>query len=151
MNAGANAASAGKSYLEALRSTESESDAQTTPSSTASTSGIDLNEVGQTGTDDTVGSSSKKTIHPKLSNATAQLEMKALWDEFDSLGTEMIVTKAGRYLFISFTFVLPRDNDTRRKFVERTAVRAIESSTSVNKLEWRVLTPFLGYLSLVCL
>ncbi len=26
----------------------------------------------------------------------AQLEMKALWDEFHELGTEMIVTKAGR-------------------------------------------------------
>ena len=38
----------------------------------------------------------KKPLHPKLLNVSAQLEMKALWDEFDSLGTEMIVTKAGR-------------------------------------------------------
>ncbi|ESO08164.1 hypothetical protein HELRODRAFT_156666 [Helobdella robusta] len=28
--------------------------------------------------------------------------MKALWDEFDSLGTEMIVTKAGRRMFPTF-------------------------------------------------
>ena len=39
----------------------------------------------------------KKPIHPNLLHATCQLEMKALWDEFDELGTEMIVTKAGRY------------------------------------------------------
>ena len=38
----------------------------------------------------------KKPLHPKLLNLSAQLEMKSLWDEFDELGTEMIVTKAGR-------------------------------------------------------
>jgi hypothetical protein len=38
----------------------------------------------------------RKPIHPKLMNVTAQLEMKQLWDEFNELGTEMIVTKAGR-------------------------------------------------------
>jgi len=38
-----------------------------------------------------------KPLHPKLVGVGAQLEMKTLWDEFDSLGTEMIVTKAGRY------------------------------------------------------
>lgn len=38
----------------------------------------------------------EKPLHPKLLAVTAQLEMKNLWDEFDSLGTEMIVTKAGR-------------------------------------------------------
>lgn len=32
----------------------------------------------------------------KVSNINVQLEMKALWDEFNQLGTEMIVTKAGR-------------------------------------------------------
>lgn len=31
-----------------------------------------------------------------MSNVTVQLEMKALWEEFNQLGTEMIVTKAGR-------------------------------------------------------
>lgn len=34
--------------------------------------------------------------NPKVANITVQLEMKALWDEFNQLGTEMIVTKAGR-------------------------------------------------------
>jgi hypothetical protein len=38
----------------------------------------------------------KKPIHQKLAGVVAQLEMKALWDEFNELGTEMIVTKAGR-------------------------------------------------------
>jgi hypothetical protein len=34
--------------------------------------------------------------HAKLANVTATLEMKPLWEEFNELGTEMIVTKAGR-------------------------------------------------------
>ena len=34
-----------------------------------------------------------------LINARVDLEMKNLWEEFHSLGTEMIVTKAGRYFF----------------------------------------------------
>ena len=38
----------------------------------------------------------KKPLHPKLLHAVAHLEMKSLWDEFNQLGTEMIVTKAGR-------------------------------------------------------
>ena len=41
-------------------------------------------------------SDGRKGIHSKLSNVTANLEMKALWVEFNELGTEMIVTKAGR-------------------------------------------------------
>ena len=53
----------------------------------------------------------KKPLHPKLLNLSAQLEMKALWDEFDELGTEMIVTKAGRSvslcLYVSFSLCLP--------------------------------------------
>lgn len=32
----------------------------------------------------------------KVASVSVQLEMKALWDEFNQLGTEMIVTKAGR-------------------------------------------------------
>ncbi|KAF7272227.1 hypothetical protein GWI33_014973 [Rhynchophorus ferrugineus] len=42
------------------------------------------------------------SISPTLSNAGALLEMKHLWDEFHSLGTEMIVTKAGRRMFPTF-------------------------------------------------
>lgn len=34
--------------------------------------------------------------NPCVSSVTVQLEMKALWEEFNRLGTEMIVTKAGR-------------------------------------------------------
>lgn len=41
-------------------------------------------------------SESRKSIHTKLASVSANLEMKALWDEFNELGTEMIVTKAGR-------------------------------------------------------
>ncbi|XP_066261433.1 T-box transcription factor TBX10 [Euwallacea similis] len=41
-------------------------------------------------------------ISPALSNCSAILEMKHLWDEFYALGTEMIVTKAGRRMFPTF-------------------------------------------------
>lgn len=41
-------------------------------------------------------------VSAALSTATAVLEMKNLWDEFHSLGTEMIVTKAGRRMFPTF-------------------------------------------------
>lgn len=34
----------------------------------------------------------------KLSNVRITLEMKCLWEEFNDLGTEMIVTKAGRWV-----------------------------------------------------
>lgn len=48
------------------------------------------------GTSPTAAVRPEKPLHPKLLGVGAQLEMKSLWDEFDSLGTEMIVTKAGR-------------------------------------------------------
>uniref|UniRef100_A0A8C9MNG0 T-box transcription factor 1 n=1 Tax=Serinus canaria TaxID=9135 RepID=A0A8C9MNG0_SERCA len=41
-------------------------------------------------------------VNPKVANVSVQLEMKALWDEFNQLGTEMIVTKAGRRMFPTF-------------------------------------------------
>uniref|UniRef100_T1J6G1 T-box domain-containing protein n=1 Tax=Strigamia maritima TaxID=126957 RepID=T1J6G1_STRMM len=47
-------------------------------------------------------SAPKKPMHPKLVGVTISLEMKALWDEFNELGTEMIVTKAGRRMFPTF-------------------------------------------------
>ncbi|XP_074087745.1 T-box transcription factor TBX10 [Macrotis lagotis] len=40
--------------------------------------------------------------NPLVSNVTVQLEMKSLWEEFNQLGTEMIVTKAGRRMFPTF-------------------------------------------------
>lgn len=44
----------------------------------------------------------EKAIHPKLANIKVNIESKSLWDEFDQLGTEMIVTKAGRRMFPTF-------------------------------------------------
>ena len=41
-------------------------------------------------------SKENKPLHHRLTHVNAQLEMKSLWDEFDALSTEMIVTKAGR-------------------------------------------------------
>jgi len=46
----------------------------------------------------TPGKKRTGTLHPKLLSVGAILEVKALWDEFNNLGTEMIVTKAGRYV-----------------------------------------------------
>ncbi|XP_055328113.1 T-box transcription factor TBX10-like [Paramacrobiotus metropolitanus] len=43
-----------------------------------------------------------KPLHPKLMTVDAVLETKNLWDEFNELGTEMIVTKAGRRMFPTF-------------------------------------------------
>ncbi|XP_061774107.1 T-box transcription factor TBX1-like [Nerophis ophidion] len=39
---------------------------------------------------------------PQVSGVRVQLEMHALWQQFDQLGTEMIVTKAGRRMFPAF-------------------------------------------------
>ncbi|XP_073339502.1 T-box transcription factor TBX1-B-like [Pagrus major] len=39
---------------------------------------------------------------PQVSGVRVQLEMHALWQQFDQLGTEMIVTKAGRRMFPTF-------------------------------------------------
>lgn len=37
-------------------------------------------------------------LNRRLWAVTASVESKCLWDEFNELGTEMIVTKAGRYV-----------------------------------------------------
>ncbi|XP_036392511.1 T-box transcription factor TBX1 [Megalops cyprinoides] len=39
---------------------------------------------------------------PQVTGVRVQLEMSALWQQFDQLGTEMIVTKAGRRMFPTF-------------------------------------------------
>lgn len=44
----------------------------------------------------------EKPLHPKLASIQVFIESKSLWDEFDQLGTEMIVTKAGRLEFAYF-------------------------------------------------
>ncbi|KAF2361464.1 Transcription factor T-box [Trinorchestia longiramus] len=48
------------------------------------------------------GQTPTKPLHPMLTNASASLELKSLWDDFNELGTEMIVTKAGRRMFPTF-------------------------------------------------
>ncbi|XP_051535349.1 T-box transcription factor TBX1 [Myxocyprinus asiaticus] len=39
---------------------------------------------------------------PEVASVRVQLEMQSLWQQFDQLGTEMIVTKAGRRMFPTF-------------------------------------------------
>ncbi|OON14440.1 T-box, partial [Opisthorchis viverrini] len=41
-------------------------------------------------------------LHPLLQTAEVCLDNKQLWDMFDALGTEMIVTKAGRRMFPNY-------------------------------------------------
>ena len=41
-------------------------------------------------------------FYSNIPDLQVQLEMKALWEEFNELGTEMIVTKAGRRMFPTF-------------------------------------------------
>ncbi|XP_011874791.1 PREDICTED: T-box transcription factor TBX10-like [Vollenhovia emeryi] len=47
-------------------------------------------------------SAAKRPLHPALLGAGVALEAKPLWEEFHQLGTEMIVTKAGRRMFPTF-------------------------------------------------
>lgn len=42
----------------------------------------------------------------KMATVSVQLEGRALWRQFDQLGTEMIVTKAGRCALPPFTFII---------------------------------------------
>lgn len=39
------------------------------------------------------------TLHPAVARCSATLELATLWRSFHELGTEMIVTKAGRRMF----------------------------------------------------
>ncbi|GLD59035.1 T-box transcription factor TBX1-like protein, partial [Lates japonicus] len=48
------------------------------------------------------GGSLSNAKAPQVSGVRVQLEMHALWQQFDQLGTEMIVTKAGRRMFPTF-------------------------------------------------
>ncbi|KAL0122410.1 hypothetical protein PUN28_007260 [Cardiocondyla obscurior] len=52
--------------------------------------------------DDSEEPSAKRPLHPALLGAGVALEAKPLWEEFHQLGTEMIVTKAGRRMFPTF-------------------------------------------------
>ncbi|TGZ51005.1 hypothetical protein DBV15_00766 [Temnothorax longispinosus] len=57
---------------------------------------------GSSGEDASVGADAKRPLHPALLGAGVALEAKPLWEEFHQLGTEMIVTKAGRRMFPTF-------------------------------------------------
>ena len=73
----------------------------TTPTTTAPTTGTDRCSSADL-PENNSNSQQKKPLHPKLVATIASLEMKPLWDEFNELGTEMIVTKAGRRMFPTF-------------------------------------------------
>lgn len=60
------------------------------------------NYPSENGANSTEEGSSKRPLHPALAGAGAALEAKPLWEEFHQLGTEMIVTKAGRRMFPTF-------------------------------------------------
>lgn len=47
----------------------------------------------------------KPPLHHHLWIVKANIEMKTLWDEFNELGTEMIVTKAGRLVRFCVTHI----------------------------------------------
>ena len=42
----------------------------------------------------------------KMAAITCCLETKELWDKFHQLGTEMIITKSGRYVITTFTVIV---------------------------------------------
>ncbi|KAH3891699.1 hypothetical protein DPMN_015804, partial [Dreissena polymorpha] len=80
------------SLLECNKSTDINQNNQNEPKSSADCSmcETDMSDEGS------------KPLNGKLAGVSCQLEMKSLWDEFDELGTEMIVTKAGRRMFPTF-------------------------------------------------
>jgi hypothetical protein len=58
---------------------------------------LDLNKSDhENGSGSNVNNEMKKPLHPKLTSIKMIIESKSLWDEFDKLGTEMIVTRSGR-------------------------------------------------------
>ncbi|XP_022703902.1 T-box transcription factor TBX1-like isoform X2 [Varroa jacobsoni] len=65
----------------------------------ASAESVGSEEVFATGSSEGIR---EKPLHPRLSTVHCCLEQKPLWDEFHQLGTEMIVTKAGRRMFPTF-------------------------------------------------
>ncbi|CAF0902539.1 unnamed protein product [Adineta steineri] len=61
---------------------------------------LDINKSdNENGTNQNGNNELKKPLHPKLANIKMVIESKSLWDEFDKLGTEMIVTRSGRRMF----------------------------------------------------
>lgn len=68
----------------------------------------------------------KRPLAPALLGAGAALEAKPLWEEFHQLGTEMIVTKAGRRMFPTFQVRIIREN------VEATTYRMVLMMSAVS-------------------
>jgi hypothetical protein len=59
----------------------------------------------------------KRPLHPALVGAGAALEARPLWEEFHQLGTEMIVTKAGRRMFPTFQVLVLYQHWNRKKWL----------------------------------
>lgn len=74
----------------------SESDEDNEASSPCYISSLSANRGQQARSPCAETSSSSRSTSRSLAHARVELEMKSLWDEFHALGTEMIVTKAGR-------------------------------------------------------
>lgn len=53
-----------------------------------------------------VSTTSSPTLSKELENVHCRLETKDLWDKFHELGTEMIITKTGRYVQVISNIVL---------------------------------------------
>ncbi|XP_019864866.1 T-box transcription factor TBX20-like isoform X2 [Aethina tumida] len=84
---------------------------------------VDVSSTSESGTASTTNSGGRRspsTRNPllqerwsceELRNVTCHLETKDLWDKFNDLGTEMIITKTGRRMFptlrVSFTNIRP--------------------------------------------
>ncbi|XP_016117288.1 T-box transcription factor TBX1-A-like [Sinocyclocheilus grahami] len=60
---------------------------------------MNVSESSRAGSPDAGWTCSKA---PEVASVRVQLEMQSLWQQFDQLGTEMIVTKAGRRMFPTF-------------------------------------------------
>ncbi|KAL9972580.1 hypothetical protein ACROYT_G018912 [Oculina patagonica] len=64
------------------------------------TSSKRLRSCGEISTDDAIdGPSSASEVAEDVETVTATLESRDLWDRFNELGTEMIITKSGRRMF----------------------------------------------------
>lgn len=73
-----------------------------TSTDNTTSSQFNLFDANANNNNNNLGGPVEKPIHPKLAAIRVSIESKSLWDEFDQLGTEMIVTKAGRRMFPTF-------------------------------------------------
>ncbi|CAF1006764.1 unnamed protein product [Rotaria sp. Silwood1] len=86
--------------LTTIRNMEDYIQSATEKIKSTSTNMLDINKSdNEHGTGQNGNNEIKKPLHPKLANIKMVIESKSLWDEFDKLGTEMIVTRSGRRMF----------------------------------------------------